>query len=197
MKRWLVFGLALLTGCAAPPAPDSLALARWDQHRASLQDWNAWQLRGRVAVSAGDDGWHARLVWNQSPQQFDLKLQGPLGQGTVFLAGDERQVALSHGDQRRVARDPEQLLEQELGWRLPLKGLTDWVRGLPHQAGSDHQYDSDGRLLSLRELGWDIAFDRYGTVEGVDLPTRLRLENDQVRVKLIVDQWQRQGSDGS
>ena len=51
---------------------------------------------------------------------------------------------------------------------------------------------TQGRYEGMRSI-LEILRPRYSN----GLPTRLRLENDRVRVKLIVDQWQRQGSDGS
>ena len=47
-----------------------------------------------------------------------------------------------------------------------------------------------GRLEYLQQAGWDIHYDRYKTVDALDLPARILLENDEIRVRLVIDQWQ-------
>ena len=53
------------------------------------------------------------------------------------------------------------------------------------------EHDDQGRLSLLEQQGWVIQYLAYGQQEGTDLPSRLSVENDQVRVKLIVDRWER------
>lgn len=190
---WVLLGLLLVSGCATrTPLPTRDLAGEWARHLARVDQWQAWRLEGRVAVRHAEEGWHAGIRWSHSPGSFELQLSGPLGQGSVWLQGDREGVVLNDGRQRREADDPEQLLERELGWRLPLDGLTDWVKGAPHgEVGARMELDAEGRLARLEQSGWTIRYLKYEAQEGTDLPTRLVLESPQVRLKLIVDQWRR------
>jgi len=84
------------------------------------------------------------------------------------------------------------------GWRVPLSGLRYWIIGLPDPQARviDLELDPMGRLAELRQLGWHIRYQRYGEFDGVALPTRLTLENSQLRAKLVVRSW-RTGPDST
>src|SRR5207245_463644 len=81
----------------------------------------------------------------------------PLGQGVARIVRDGDQVALTTAEPREYhAADVESLTQQVLGFRLPLDGLADWVRGRPSP--------------DLERRGWKIEYQEYAG----DLPARLR-----------------------
>lgn len=194
MKRWLgLLGLILLAGCAqVQVTPDADKAARWQHHAAAVRQWQAWELQGRVALKMGDEGWHARLLWRQFPDHYQLQLSGPFGQGAVQLEGRPGQVVFRQGRRLVMAADAESLLRQELGWELPVTGLRHWVLGIPHRAPQAQlSWDAEGRLAGLQEAGWTLQYQRYEHLAGISLPTKLRLERAEVQVRLVVDDWRR------
>jgi outer membrane lipoprotein LolB len=90
------------------------------------------------------------------------------------------------------ARTAEELMQTHAGWRAPLNGLRYWILGRPDpDARVDAlSLDAAGRLAELHQLGWVIRIERYGTFDGIDLPTRMTLENPRVRAKLVLRTWQ-------
>jgi outer membrane lipoprotein LolB len=98
-------------------------------------------------------------------------------------------VSLTASDQKVYqARDVETLTAQVLGWRLPLEGLPDWVRG--HAAAgapAQTKLDDTQRLAELRQSGWLVEFLDYNDASG--LPARLRLSREDVEIRLVIDQW--------
>ena len=89
-------------------------------------------------------------------------------------------------------------MRQELGWSLPVEGLRSWVLGLPAERSvAVPAFDTEGRLARLSEAGWRLEYLRFEPqVGGVELPTRLNLERGDLRVKLVVDRWQRLAQGG-
>jgi len=72
--------LAVLAGCRTlPPAPPPSA--SWEVRRPQLQSLTHFQLRGRVAVAAGGEGFNANLHWTQDGARSEVTLEGPLGAG--------------------------------------------------------------------------------------------------------------------
>lgn len=199
MRRLLLLLVLALAGCAPrPPLTDEYP-ARWREHAEAVKAWRAWELQGRVALQMGEEGWHARLHWSQHDGRYRILLSGPFGQGGIRLEGDERQVLLRQGDRVSRAGSAEGLMRRELGWSLPVEGLRSWVLGLPaDRAAARPAFDTDGQLAQLRESGWTLEYGRYeAQADGVSLPTRLQLENGDLRVKLVVDRWQRLTPGGS
>ncbi len=194
--RWIlpISVLLLIAGCATqPPVSEPVSDAVWLMHRARLAALTDWQVRGRVAVRTEDEGWNAHFDWYQQGPEYRIRLRGPFGQGAVELHGDGRGVWLKRADQDPVfALDPEALLEQQTGWRLPVAGLGAWLRGLPVEGNEDgdYQWDAQGRLLQLTQNGWLIQYGRYREEAGLQLPDKLKLERNSVKVRFVIDSWQ-------
>jgi outer membrane lipoprotein LolB len=151
-----------------------------------------WQFHGRVSLTQGEQGWHAGLDWETRPDQYRLQVSGPLGQGALLLTGDEYGVTLVDAEGRvYMSTDAEGLLLQVAGWRLPVSGLQYWVRGLPApNTPVEATRDAQGRLQQLEQSGWNISYQRYQDVAGSAWPVKIRLERDDLTVKLVIDQWQ-------
>jgi len=150
-----------------------------------------WQIRGRVSLLKGEQGWHASLNWREDAGRYRLDLSGPLGQGAVRIEGDDTSVRLQTADGRDyVAQDADALVQRVTGWEFPVAGIRYWVRGVPvpgEQAVITT--DAGGRLIHLVQSGWDIRYDRFQDLEGRAWPTRLRLTADDISVRLVVDEW--------
>jgi outer membrane lipoprotein LolB len=186
-------GVLLVSACATrPPATGTIPESVWLQHRATLDTLTDWQARGRVAIRNEDDGWNADFDWQQRGESYRIRLRGPFGQGGIELHGDPLGVWLKRQDRAPVyARDVEHLLKEETGWRLPVLGLSDWLRGLPVDAQpAALDWDRQGRLQTLQQDGWSIAYGRYRDVGSRQLPDKLQLRRAQLQVKVLVDEWQ-------
>jgi outer membrane lipoprotein LolB len=168
-------GAVMIAGCAAiprePPPPAGFELA------------------GRVAVRHGAESASARMSWRHAPAFDELLISSPLGQGIAEITRRDGIYTLLTSDGQRVsAPDPEALTEQALGWRLPLAGLPDWVRGRPQPGhAADARYGDDRRATLLRQLGWTIEYLAYDEVTG--LPSRLRLTREDLDIRLAIDSW--------
>ena len=128
--------LALLSGCAGLTSHEALEgqgdAQTWKTHKQQLSELDAWQIDGKVGIRAPRDSGSGTLFWLQRQGYYDIRLSGPLGRGAARLTGREGAVSLEVAGQGRYqAESPEALLEEQLGWRLPVSHLLWWVRGLP------------------------------------------------------------------
>lgn len=188
--------LLVLSGCAgfAPGQRDGLAAERlWEARQASLAGMN-WVLSGRVAVKSGSGSWQARLSWRQVDEHYAINFQSPFGQLLARLMGDDSGVSLYlPDDQVLTSEDPRKLLREQLGWEVPVAGLRKWVTGVPAEGDiSAKSIDGKGRLLRLDQQGWSIDFARYVSIQDLDMPGKVRLERDDVSIRLVIDRWELQ-----
>lgn len=184
----------LLPGCATSPPSLPETASAWAARQARLAQLTAWQVEGRIGVISGQEGWHATFQWvQQEASNYRIDLIGPLGQGRVIIESDGQEVRVqTQNGQSWAAPDPDDLLEQTLGVRLPVKGLQYWVRGLPAPGPAPVlQTDTHGRLARLEQNGWIIEYLIYApaSILKLDLPERIIAQHQDLSVKLVIEQW--------
>lgn len=175
--------LLLLSACGtqslAPPTPG--------QQEGTAGLWH-WQLQGRLALNDGQSSHSASLDWQQQGDRYQLQLFGPLGQGSARLDGEPFLVSLTTSDgQLLQAASPEQLIQQGLGWNLPLSNLVYWVRGLPAPGRFDRLSDQQ-----IQQQGWQVEWRRYTETAGHRLPSLLVATQGPVQLRLAINTWQLQ-----
>jgi len=149
-----------------------------------------FELSGRIAVSYRDDAGSGNIAWRHGARGDEMLLTTPFGQGLARLAraGDEITLTTQDGREFR-ATDAESLTERVLGFRVPLVGLADWVRGraaaAPAPAPTRQRADAAGRLAELEQSGWRIEYLDY---QGA-LPSRLKLNFPGLELRLAVSEW--------
>ena len=183
--------VALAAGCrTTPPLPP--AAVSWEQRRPQLQARTHFELKGRVAVAAGEEGFNASLRWTQDGTRSLLMLEGPLGVGgaQVTAYGDQLSLVTSSGERIDNAAARAELAAR-LGFDPPLSSLRYWVLGVPDpaQPATEALDPTQQRLAALTQDGWHVDYQRYVTAGGELLPARLTLQRDAVRVRLAVDDW--------
>jgi outer membrane lipoprotein LolB len=176
--------LIALAGCAtvAPPPPPATEVVE------------AFHLLGRISVRYGNDGFSGSLDWRHGPDRDEVLILSPLGQGVAQLVRNETGVTLTTSDQQVFrADDAESLTEQVLGWRLPLSGLPHWVQGRP-AAGSaaETRRDADGLTDRIVQDGWQVEYAGYKAFAAGTLPSRVFMDSPDLRLKLVIDEWQRE-----
>lgn len=187
--------IALLAGCAGrAPAPEGeRASGQWNAQEDRLKALDTWVLIGKASLRTPEDATSANLDWNQTPHYYRLLISGPFGSGRSTLEGREGRFSLTTAEGRFEAETPEALMEEQLGWSLPVSSLSDWIRGLPAEQ-SEHRLEKDtlGFPATLQQDGWTIDYRDWMRVEGLWLPRRLVMEYDELRVVLVVTDWQPQ-----
>jgi len=65
------------------------------------------------------------------------------------------------------------------------------VRGLqePGIDMTNQQVDEQGRITERQQADWNISIKRYMDVDGLDLPGKIFMHNDHVKLKLIIQTW--------
>ena len=195
----LMLGLAL-AGCRTlPPAATTGpgASAPWPEQRAALEKLDRYGLNGRVAVAANGQGFSASLRYAQIDSASQLSLDGPLGIGglRIEFEGDDLEVSTSRGE-KLDGPEARAVLEQRLGFALPLEELRWWLLGIPAPGESSLNADpATGEIRDFTQNGWRVSVNSREAGLGFSLPKRLTAERageagQAARLKLLVERWE-------
>ena len=185
MRSLFYLGLALLGGCATlPPHPVPVA-------RPEYPATASFTMNGRISVDHHGERHSAGLHWTHGRQSDEILLLTPLGQTAARVFRDDSHATLDEGNKHYQDSDAESLMEQVLGWHLPLNDLRLWLLGLPDSDESARiERDDIGRISVLHQSGWDIRYLRYADDSPQSLPARLRLNHEDMQVQLLIDEWE-------
>jgi len=201
MRYLLVFVFLLgLSGCELlvitepTPSAEIDVDAAWAAHNKKLNTLEAWNIDGRISLRFEEEAWHATLLWQQIDQAYHIRLFGPFGAGAIELNGSPQSVVLTQDGQQQYSQDPEQLLSQQVGYRVPINGLRYWAVGqqIPDKSAKI-EFDEFGRLAQLEQDGWKIRYRAYVDMGGYTLPSKIFMDNKGLDVRLVIDRWQLTG----
>lgn len=175
----------MLSGCALlPPAPAPAV-------RPAQPESAPFALNGRISVKYNGARHSAGLRWTHTAQSDEVLLLAPLGQTAARVYRDAQNATLDDGDKHYQAGNAETLMQQVLGWYLPLGGLHHWVLGSA-EPGSLAQIErnGNGQIAVLRQGNWEVHYQRYPDDKPDSLPTRLQLNHEGLQVQLLIDEWE-------
>ena len=170
----LTFAALVLSGCSSltvEPLPEGLTEqppADWSKTSARLDQLQHWELTGKLAVRQPSDSGTAVInYWKQDRETYELALS------SSFL-----------GMGRTTLEG--------------VPGLAWWIRGLPGPDGDFRLFfDDKGQLAVIRQLGWEIRYDRWQAfIEGYPhLPARITAVKGEKRVRVVVTSWNQTDGD--
>ena len=211
VKRIIVIvgllSITLLSGCAkegpGPFAPKAFVVQSPLARQAALDKIKYWRISGAFSIQQeGHNPEMASFTWWQSDRTYRISILSVLDLYRVDIYRMNGIVKLwKNGTLSLTAPSPEELLEEAMGWSLPISDLRYWIIGMP--APQKHgkflvKYDEYGHLSDLKQDGWTLHFGSYKRqIDAPDFPKRITLSHpgiDQVRpaitVKIVVKEWQ-------
>jgi outer membrane lipoprotein LolB len=153
---------------------------------------HAFQVSGAFSiVQANKKPVLANYTWKQRNKGFyRIRVASSLNLFTATIAGRPGSVTLwKSKNQHVVAPTPEALLEQEMGWKLPVRHLFYWIRGVAAPGKKRWKLDAYGHITSLVQQGWQIQYSNYTKINGIDLPRKTVLKRQGIRITIVMKRW--------
>lgn len=199
-RVYIVAILILLTSCtgvATKPNLPPINTVAHQLHLSSINSIKSFALKGRLGVVTQQKGFSGGIHWQhvdligQISSTDNIEVFSPLGAKVAHIVKDLNGVTLTSQDGKtKNAPDAESLTFSALGFKLPLTGLSDWALGRPAPSKIDDlTTDNEGKILSIKQDGWDITFENYSQVDAVFLPNKVLLKSEKVNLKLIISNW--------
>ncbi len=198
----IVIGAVTLTACIGG------GIRPGTSYQGSRQEH--WQLSGKIGLRAPRLAESAYVNWRQCGADFAVRISGPLGQTVARIDGhDDRLTLQFEGRTPVTTSEPELLMQQQLGWSLPIRALRYWVRAEAAPGGDAEISGPQQQPNSLRQQNWQVDYLAYHQNGDIFLPAKLRLShndnlgrNDNVgrsdnagnhenlQATLLINEWQ-------
>lgn len=130
-----------------------------------------------------------RLTWTHKAGDNRVLVSSPLGYGLAEIETTPALSRLKTADGKTSeSTDPDALMEEVTGQRLPVTRLPAWLLGRASGAAQIDK-DSQQRPSRLREAGWQIDYV-YEDETATALPTRITLSRDrEIELRLRIEEW--------
>ncbi|MBL4606862.1 MAG: outer membrane lipoprotein LolB [Pseudomonadales bacterium] len=200
MRKVIILAACLtLSACAQfqsstrpSDSPGSLA-AMWSAHIKQLENLEQWGLTGRIGSRTTYRANSASIQWQQDAEHFKIHLSGPFGQGSLTAEGTSKFITLHSATTGKItSNNPQQLLDEQLGWVFPLSKAKNWVIGNPGKPRHDlekYTLDDNGRMKLFTDSGWEINYHNYRKTGNIALPHKVVLKHRGTKIVIIIKSW--------
>lgn len=190
----LLFICAFITACAPPrpmAEPPENKPMPVEEREAQTSVVSKWELNGAMAVKSPKKSFTATVNWLQRGSgTYQIRMFGPLGSGAIVIKKQGSSVTLQDGAKKFSSNSADKLFLQQTGVALPVSNLFYWVRGLAAPGGgASIKRDAYNHLSTLRQAGYSIQYLRFTSVNGTDLPSKIKLTGNGLSIKFIIKRW--------
>ena len=187
--------LLVLAGCATqqPPRQPSTSNAT-----TSLTTQTSRAYHGRFAVQYVDQNGQQRNAygnfdWHETDSTVTLQLLNPLGQTLALVTSAPSQATLELPNRQPLTADNvSTLMQQALGFALPVEGLRYWLQpsvAPTSRARTTPDPQNPQRLSQIEQDGWTIDYVAYADAPGTGVKrVNLTREEPPLQIKLVLDQ---------
>lgn len=197
--RGAVLGFAAATvlalaGCASvkPQGPSTSNAAT----SVTAQTVRAYQ--GRFAIQYNDQNGQQRnaygnFTWQETGDTVTLQLRNPLGQTLAIVTSSPASATLELPNRQPLTADNvSTLMQNALGFALPVEGLRYWLQPSPaptSRAKTEKDPEQPSRLKQITQDGWTIDYLAYADAPATGVK-RLNLSRSEppLDIKLVLDQ---------
>ncbi|MEQ1813251.1 MAG: lipoprotein insertase outer membrane protein LolB [Candidatus Nitrotoga sp.] len=184
-RHYLLLVLVFVTGCASVATPPPVLI------RPAQIENKPFVIAGRIVVKHKGERTSATVRWTHSPQKDEILLFAPLGKTVARIHTSADEVTLDTPNKHYAAPDVESLMQQVLGWSLPLAGLRYWVFAMPAPDSSfEMQSAPNGQVNQLLQEQWIIHYPRYAGTTPDSLPSHITLLRGELSIQLLIDEWE-------
>lgn len=180
----ILLASTLLVGCTTTPSRPLPARQEIGNFALEARFALRVNMPGETVQSSG-----GRLSWQQKDGLTRLLLSSPLGFGVAEIESTPGHAILRTANGETSESDnPDNLLEQVTGQRLPVSRLPDWLLGRSNEPAKI-QRDFLGRPQQMLDAGWQVDY-AYDNDAADALPSILKLNrNGEIELRLRIEEW--------
>lgn len=168
--------------------------AGWSGEMQKRQQITSWELRGRLGVQTRETGGSMDIIWQQSGDDFTIRLLAPMGTGNYLIQGEKGMAEIRFPDgEKRIVDNVDDIFKAALDVDLPVSAVKDWIRGLPARVLPVQSIDwnTKGLIDRIKQSGWNVEMKKYSGKK-VLIPFNVYLSRDDdpdLDMRLVLRQW--------
>jgi outer membrane lipoprotein LolB len=183
-----------LAGCASvkPQGPSTSNAAT------SLTAQTSRAYQGRFAIQYNDQNGQQRnaygnFSWQETGDTVTLQLRNPLGQTLAIVTSSPASATLELPNRQPLTADNvSTLMQNALGFSLPVEGLRYWLQPSPaptSRAKTEKDPEQPSRLKQITQDGWTIDYLAYADAPATGVKrVNLSRAEPPLDIKLVLDQ---------
>ncbi len=143
-----------------------------------------------MSFSDGQEGGSGQVTWRKDSSEIQVNLRAPLSTKSWSLTEERNQsiIQMSTGEVI-VGQLAQQLISEQVGWKIPWDSLKYWVIGQPSEAGQvDEPITAEG--FAIEDQGWHIQYSRLKSNGDGVLHHKVIAKKEAYSIKLIIKKWQ-------
>ena len=202
----------LLSACVATTPRDKQTPAESiDVYHANREQQllalDQWQIKAKLGVRTSNKGGSATFLWDYSRTGQRIEIFGLFGGGRFIIEETDGSAELRDSQKNVVkGKSAQQLLDRQLGFRVPLDSLCKWVMGLVAEGGLQQiRRDEAGYPISMVQDDWVVRIRDYKKYSDFQLPGKLNITalpgtvqwrdekqntlDDRLEIKVVVKSW--------
>lgn len=200
MNKFLfLFLIIFLSGCSSLPTQKSTAplfSQAMTERIEQIATVNQWQIRGKIAFINGKERSSATLNWriNNANGTQRLNLTSYLGINVLQLRSEKQHHTIEVDGEEYNTHDLDNLIYQLTGLSMPTQALQHWIKAVPYSEYEEVLVDENNLPTQLSSFyqgkHWQINYSNYKNIDGLQLPTKLTIQQNQLTIKISINQWQ-------
>jgi len=174
---WLSLSSQLLTGCASfYTIAEENHSRQYTMPRTIAKEFS---LSGRFNITTSDGNQYGNFNWRKELAFEQLTFNTPLGQTVAKITIESGNAVLETADKQYTGQDLQQLMQDKLGFVIPLAYMHYWVQAAVLPNIAVESFAPNG----FRQLGWQVAYlDWYDSQHA----RIIKMTNSTTTIKLFL-----------
>lgn len=151
-------------------------------YHSPMQIDESYNISGRFSIRTASKNYYGNFNWEHDSRNDILDFMSPVGTTVAQIKIESNIATLKTDDKTYTGKNLEQMMQERLGFVLPVAYLHYWIQGVPLPT-----YPVAGNLTSgFSQLNWQVE---YLTWEDSNHPQIVQVSRNDLRIKLLINNW--------
>ncbi|MCC2624223.1 MAG: lolB [Burkholderiales bacterium] len=139
-----------------------------------------FDISGRFSITTPKKNDYGNFTWARQGESESLELRSPIGSVVAKISIESKAATLETKDKTYTGNDLDKLLQDNLGFTLPMQSLHYWIQGvaLPNMPIDSNLADG------FVQLGWKVEYLDW---QDPNHPKILQCSKGDLTIKLLIE----------
>lgn len=139
-----------------------------------------FDISGRFSIKTKEKNEYGNFTWSRIADNESMELRSPIGTTVAKITVESKVATLETKDQTYRGDDLDQMMENNLGFTLPMQSLHYWIQGVALPDTTVDVQLKDGFV----QLGWKVEYLAW---QDPNHPKILQCSKGDLVIKLLLE----------